>query len=285
MQSVQFMMPQQFMMISQNGMIMPVMCMPQQQPVVFMQPTMMPTMAAMQPYVKFSDEKHETRSANGSLSDQTSTNDEVASNNTIQSGNAVLSAVLRASGNTPVTGLAGALAKRLRNKQEVVVEAMGPASVAQAMRALVLARSFLFQEGIMITGNSEFMFAPSREQGSLSPHPGLRFTVTGKQAKDETTFDENLSITDESVVGKAAGAIAKLVRSTGTKGGVIGLTFGPSPNAINLAAKAMTLSRAMLSDDDLDIIMEPMMPKQTSGPRVQPEDQVLEFAVITRQKM
>ena len=196
-------------------------------------------------------------------------------------GAPVLSAILRASGNTPVTGLAGALAKRLRGKQEVIIEAMGPSSVAQTMRALTLARSFLFQEKIVIVGHSDFMFAPARDEVSQSPHPGLRFTIKGMEETEDPVVTEVLKVKDDSVVGKAAGAIAKLVRSSGSKGMTVGIVFGPSPRAINLAAKSVTLARAMLKGDDLDIQIQPKMPEQRGGVRIQPEDQVLEFVVNT----
>eukprot|EP01064_Diplonema_japonicum_P036439 TRINITY_DN816_c10_g1_i1.p1 TRINITY_DN816_c10_g1~~TRINITY_DN816_c10_g1_i1.p1 ORF type:complete len:326 (+),score=102.80 TRINITY_DN816_c10_g1_i1:62-1039(+) len=288
----QQMVQQQMMMVATpNGnqaMMVPVMCVPQQPMMLMPSLQTVDLKTGLQhPLMKCVDNiSLEARSHEVSSDHTSSTTEELVTPvHNQQQGNssvAVLSAILRASGNTPVTGLAGALAKRLRNKQEVVIEAMGPTSVAQAMRAMILARSFLFQEGIMITGNSDFMFAPSREAGSVSPHPGLRFTVNGVQTpQEEPKYDDTLNITDESVVGKAAGAISKLVRSTGSRGGVLGLTFGPSPGAINLAAKAITLSRAMLVEDNLDIKIQPMMPKSVYGSRIQPEEQVLEFAVTT----
>ena len=183
--------------------------------------------------------------------------------------------LLRVSRNTQVSGLAGAIAKRLRNRKAFKAEAMGPLAVAQAMRALKLARLFLQKERLSLEFHSEFMYAVAKD-GEGAQHPGLRFSIKPIAATPTPQEGEELRVTEMSEPGKTAGAISKLARTFATTQTPITIVFGPSPHAINIAAKAFTLARSMLKSDLLDIRTQPCFDGPT---REDPSEQILRFVI------
>eukprot|EP00754_Rhynchopus_humris_P050631 Rhum_TRINITY_DN9071_c0_g1::Rhum_TRINITY_DN9071_c0_g1_i1::g.31383::m.31383 len=169
------------------------------------------------------------------------------------------SRVLRVSGSTPVPGLAGAVANRLREGSAVSAEAMGPASVARMMRALDLAAEFLRSEGLRLAMQVRFILAPSsRLQATDGTYPGLRFSVMpekGQQPVKSTV--QTLNVRESSVPGKSAGAIAKLARVYAPLRRSFFLSMSAEPVAINTGTKALTLARKMLEGDNIDLKVYP----------------------------
>eukprot|EP01065_Artemidia_motanka_P024957 TRINITY_DN2988_c0_g2_i1.p1 TRINITY_DN2988_c0_g2~~TRINITY_DN2988_c0_g2_i1.p1 ORF type:complete len:463 (+),score=132.17 TRINITY_DN2988_c0_g2_i1:90-1478(+) len=175
---------------------------------------------------------------------------------------------LRAATSTPFAALSGAMAQRLRALDSVEVQAMGPDAVAHTLRALTLCRSYVARDNMRVLTQTEFMRVPPRDDGSPQErvHPALRFLV---RAYDSSNVDpipvrtllsnsspdaaSLLRVTQDSIVGKAAGAVAKLMRSTAAQGRPVVLIPGSSPQAVNVGVKALTLARAMIAQDALDI--------------------------------
>eukprot|EP01063_Lacrimia_lanifica_P013170 TRINITY_DN1980_c1_g2_i3.p2 TRINITY_DN1980_c1_g2~~TRINITY_DN1980_c1_g2_i3.p2 ORF type:complete len:328 (+),score=131.71 TRINITY_DN1980_c1_g2_i3:73-1056(+) len=175
------------------------------------------------------------------------------------------SVCLRVSVNTPLVGLAGTLAKRLRVGSVVHLDSMGPAAVAQAMRALVLAASFLREDMIYFTATCEF--ERSEIGSSNESHPSLRIYLKKDPLQMGTEVDGAVSkVThahENSVVGKVAGAIARMVRHPQAlkPNFPIHLTCGPKAVGVNSAAKAIALARTMLKGDRLDFLFQPVAPQ------------------------
>eukprot|EP01060_Flectonema_neradi_P039514 TRINITY_DN8729_c0_g3_i1.p1 TRINITY_DN8729_c0_g3~~TRINITY_DN8729_c0_g3_i1.p1 ORF type:complete len:398 (+),score=100.49 TRINITY_DN8729_c0_g3_i1:72-1265(+) len=170
-----------------------------------------------------------------------------------------IGAPLRVSGGTRVSGLAGAIAKRLRTSKYVAVEAMGAQSVATATTALALAKSFVNHVHLTVLVQVGSISAPPRDSTKqTNEHPGLRFVARAEPVTDEVIkFDTVRKIPAGSAVAKVAGSLAKMVRSS-PKDSVIGVVLGESnPTLLNTAAKSIALARAMLRGNELDIICKP----------------------------
>eukprot|EP00754_Rhynchopus_humris_P006381 Rhum_TRINITY_DN13085_c3_g1::Rhum_TRINITY_DN13085_c3_g1_i1::g.56885::m.56885 len=193
--------------------------------------------------------------------------------------NAVSSQVLRVSGSTRVSGLAGAIANRLRDGESVVAEAMGPAPVACMMRALSHASEFLNVEDLRAVMQVSFMSTETLSPAAaadgtpvVTQHPGLRFAIAA--AKDDgslasSAVAQTLNVRESSVPGKSAGAIAKLARTYVSPRRVFSLCMASDHVSINTGTKALTLARKMLEQDGLDLHLYPkkeLSAKCGSGP-------------------
>jgi stage V sporulation protein S len=64
-------------------------------------------------------------------------------------------ALIKVSGETPTKSVAGAIAGSFRDHKYVEAQAIGPIAVNQAVKALVLARSFLAEDGYQIVVQPE----------------------------------------------------------------------------------------------------------------------------------
>eukprot|EP01059_Diplonema_ambulator_P030752 TRINITY_DN537_c5_g1_i1.p1 TRINITY_DN537_c5_g1~~TRINITY_DN537_c5_g1_i1.p1 ORF type:complete len:391 (+),score=137.61 TRINITY_DN537_c5_g1_i1:80-1174(+) len=165
---------------------------------------------------------------------------------------------LRVSGKTKASGLAGAIAKRLRMCQSVAVEAMGAESVATTTTALALAKTFISIANLSMLVQVESIYAPSRSHDEEADHPGLRFMVSATLCEEvvEYKHDATRKVPEGSQVAKVAGSISKMIR--GNKDGAINMALeGRSSQLLNTAVKSIALSRAMLQGDDLDIVFQP----------------------------
>ena len=160
---------------------------------------------------------------------------------------------LKSTSATPVSGLAGAIAKRIREHGVVDVIASGVDGSNQAVKAMALARTFLVQEGKMISVQPE----QADDCGGIH----IKFHCEGilnaeKECGDERKLDVIIRVSANSVIRKTAGAIAKLIRGPGNSGQTIGiLTMGAESVAIT--AQAVTTARTMLEQDYLDITFNP----------------------------
>ncbi|KAJ9447047.1 hypothetical protein DIPPA_22246 [Diplonema papillatum] len=170
---------------------------------------------------------------------------------------------LRVSSRTKVSGLAGAVAKRLRMNHHVSVEAMGAGSVAATTTALALARSFINHVSLSLVVHIESITTPARNgMQPLCPgeteHPGLRFVARSFNGEEQPiVFSVVRKIQDGSQVAKVAGSIAKMARS-GSTDAIIGLVLASQTQALlNTAVKAIALARAMLRGNNLDITCKP----------------------------
>lgn len=64
---------------------------------------------------------------------------------------------LRVSGNSRPNAVAGAVAALLRSRGEVEMQAIGPAAVNQAVKALAIARGYLVGDGLDLTVQPSFV--------------------------------------------------------------------------------------------------------------------------------
>eukprot|EP01059_Diplonema_ambulator_P020930 TRINITY_DN3488_c0_g2_i1.p1 TRINITY_DN3488_c0_g2~~TRINITY_DN3488_c0_g2_i1.p1 ORF type:complete len:358 (+),score=22.62 TRINITY_DN3488_c0_g2_i1:128-1075(+) len=172
---------------------------------------------------------------------------------------------LRVSSKTKLTGLAGAITKRLRSSKKVTVEAMGAESVATGVMSLALARMFLIQVSQYFIVRIESISTPSgvdKYGGALPDHPGLRFIAyhapgSLKAVCKHITFTSTRKVQEGSQVAKVAGSLAKMLRTAGSDS-VIGMLLpGTSSALLNTAIKSLALARAMLKPDSLDLYCIP----------------------------
>eukprot|EP01064_Diplonema_japonicum_P021709 TRINITY_DN3127_c0_g1_i4.p1 TRINITY_DN3127_c0_g1~~TRINITY_DN3127_c0_g1_i4.p1 ORF type:complete len:366 (+),score=75.75 TRINITY_DN3127_c0_g1_i4:56-1153(+) len=166
---------------------------------------------------------------------------------------------LRVSGKTKASGLAGAIAKRLRMCQSVAVEAMGAESVATTTTALALAKTFISIANLSLLVQVESISAPSRSAREEADHPGLRFMVSATLEDSVTTYkhDATRKVPEGAQVAKIAGSISKMIRTTGTEGVICMGLEGSSSRLLNTSVKSIALSRAMLQENNLDIVFQP----------------------------
>eukprot|EP01062_Namystynia_karyoxenos_P001946 TRINITY_DN1067_c0_g1_i2.p1 TRINITY_DN1067_c0_g1~~TRINITY_DN1067_c0_g1_i2.p1 ORF type:complete len:877 (+),score=352.30 TRINITY_DN1067_c0_g1_i2:88-2631(+) len=165
---------------------------------------------------------------------------------------------LRAATSTPSSALAGAMAQRLRVVSFVEVQAMGPEAVANSVRALALCGVHVAGEDLHLLAQVEFVRVPARmSEAGKREHPGLRFLIRGWAGGPHPgggyAEPRRVRVTQDSVVGKAAGAIAKIMRSHAAQGCPVSLIPDNNPQALNIAIKALALARSMVAQDGLDI--------------------------------
>eukprot|EP01060_Flectonema_neradi_P019239 TRINITY_DN26280_c0_g1_i1.p1 TRINITY_DN26280_c0_g1~~TRINITY_DN26280_c0_g1_i1.p1 ORF type:complete len:339 (+),score=60.82 TRINITY_DN26280_c0_g1_i1:55-1071(+) len=192
---------------------------------------------------------------------------------------------LKSTSATPVSGLAGAIAKRIREHGCVDIISSGVDGSNQAVKAMALARTFLVQEGKTISSQPELA-----EGGTSAPGAQLRFHCQGISLtdKDLHSDDENdkkldviIRVSANSVIRKTAGAIAKLVRGPGNSGQTIGiLTMGAESVAIT--AQAVTTARSMLEQDYLDISFNPKFIHVNDEHSLQPKPALQLALKVTR---
>ena len=188
------------------------------------------------------------------------------------------SQVLRVSGSTPVPGLAGAVANRLREGSAVSAEAMGPGPVAKMMRSLTLAAEFLKAEGLRVAVQVNFMMASISSLPQDGSYPGLRFAITHEPVSGARKgASQSLTVRESSMPGKSAGAIAKLARVYAPLRRTFTVCMTADPVAINTGTKALSLARKMIEDDHIDLLMYPV--EVTSDSPLDPATQPVEILV------
>ena len=159
---------------------------------------------------------------------------------------------LKATSTTPVSGLAGAIAKRIREHGTADIISLGTEGTNQTVKAMALARTFLVQEGRVILAQSRFI----NEDGEIN----VKFKADGvpltAEDKREDKLDVVIRVSAASNVRKTAGAVAKLMRGPGSQGQRIGvLTMGAE--SVNVTIQALTGARTMLHQDSLDVHFKP----------------------------
>ncbi|MEZ4636059.1 MAG: stage V sporulation protein S [Caldilineaceae bacterium] len=77
--------------------------------------------------------------------------------------------ILRVSSNSPVTAVAGSIANALREQPVVYVQAIGMSAVYQAIKAVVIARSYLSEEGLDLIEQPAYV--------TIKDRPGLERTA------------------------------------------------------------------------------------------------------------
>eukprot|EP01063_Lacrimia_lanifica_P001461 TRINITY_DN10746_c0_g1_i1.p1 TRINITY_DN10746_c0_g1~~TRINITY_DN10746_c0_g1_i1.p1 ORF type:complete len:376 (+),score=155.69 TRINITY_DN10746_c0_g1_i1:67-1128(+) len=184
------------------------------------------------------------------------------------------SLVLRVSARTPLEGLAGALAKRARELAPIQMDAMGPGPVTQVLRAMVLAMSFVKTDSIVLSAQCRFVKTSGTES-----RPSLSFDVERDMSGKckHPLSNKTIVVHDGNVVGKVAGAMTKIVRSPCGMLRRTRLHCGPSPVALNIAAKAVALARTMLGEVAVDIKMQPILPQDA---RPKPSEDELVFELV-----
>lgn len=92
--------------------------------------------------------------------------------------------------------LAGAIAKKVRVKETVMLLCIGPASVCQAVRAVIFANRYLQDDNLSVTFQPEFIHINDGGTGSNPTRSGVRFTLlihedaSAKKAKPPKEADE-----------------------------------------------------------------------------------------------
>ena len=83
---------------------------------------------------------------------------------------------LIATGDTSPAALATAVTRNQREQPETIIDAIGPAAVNVAVKAVVLARKYVKVDGFDLTMTPDFITIPNRDRpGELT---GLRFVIT-----------------------------------------------------------------------------------------------------------
>ena len=157
---------------------------------------------------------------------------------------------LKSTSSTPVSGLAGAIAKRIREHGTADIVSLGSEGTNQTVKAMALARTFLNPEGRTILAQSRFI----NEDDEIN----VKFRADGVAVEvvPEDTLDVVIRVSASSNVRKTAGAIAKLMRGPGSQGQRIGiLTMGAE--SVNVTIQALTGARTMLHQDSLDVHFKP----------------------------
>lgn len=85
---------------------------------------------------------------------------------------------LRVSGHSRPNAVAGAVAALLRTQGQVEVQAIGPAAVNQAIKALAIARGYLVGDGLDLTVQPSFVKLDVETEERTAMH----FAVRGIQA-------------------------------------------------------------------------------------------------------
>ena len=82
---------------------------------------------------------------------------------------------LRVSGKSRPNAVAGAIAALLRTKGEVEVQAIGPAAVNQAVKAIAIARGYIQPENLDLTTQPSFVKLELEDEERTA----VRFAITG----------------------------------------------------------------------------------------------------------
>eukprot|EP01064_Diplonema_japonicum_P034823 TRINITY_DN734_c0_g1_i1.p1 TRINITY_DN734_c0_g1~~TRINITY_DN734_c0_g1_i1.p1 ORF type:complete len:336 (+),score=59.63 TRINITY_DN734_c0_g1_i1:200-1207(+) len=164
---------------------------------------------------------------------------------------------LKSTSTTPVSGLAGAIAKRVREHGTADIVALGVEGSNQAVKAMALARTFIVQEGMTLLVSPTYPEEDEESDGNVKFHAeGIPNLSADDTCDTATPLDVNIRVSANSHVRKTAGAIAKLMRGPGQQGRTIGiLTMGAE--SVHVTVQAVTSARAMLEQDSLDVIFKP----------------------------
>jgi stage V sporulation protein S len=65
--------------------------------------------------------------------------------------------VVKVSGTSRTAAVAGAIAGIMREQNEVAVQAIGASAVNQAVKAVIIARKYLLQDGIVVSMEMDFV--------------------------------------------------------------------------------------------------------------------------------
>ena len=182
---------------------------------------------------------------------------------------------LRVSAKTPVAGLAGAAAKRVRGGRSVVLEAMGPTSVAHGARAFGLAASFLRDEGLHVRGRCEYN-SVARPGGTASQQL-MRVHIEG--CSEAGCYEEPIVSADGGTVTRMCGRIRACARSNAEEGKSFCINLGSTDTSVNTSVKALTLARTQLEEEGIDIAVQPATATGVDTPTA-PDGQCLVFVVF-----
>jgi stage V sporulation protein S len=86
---------------------------------------------------------------------------------------------LRVSGTSKPNSVAGAIAALLRSQSEVEVQAIGPAAINQAVKAIAIARSYIEPDGLDLYTQPSFVKLELQSEERTA----VRFTVKSLQTR------------------------------------------------------------------------------------------------------
>jgi stage V sporulation protein S len=86
---------------------------------------------------------------------------------------------LRVSGTSKPNSVAGAIAALLRSQSEVEVQAIGPAAINQAVKAIAIARSYIEADGLDLYTQPSFVKLELQNEERTA----VRFTVKSLQTR------------------------------------------------------------------------------------------------------
>eukprot|EP01059_Diplonema_ambulator_P036957 TRINITY_DN9528_c0_g1_i1.p1 TRINITY_DN9528_c0_g1~~TRINITY_DN9528_c0_g1_i1.p1 ORF type:complete len:322 (+),score=81.63 TRINITY_DN9528_c0_g1_i1:267-1232(+) len=164
---------------------------------------------------------------------------------------------LKSTATTPVSGLAGAIAKRIREHGDAEIIALGVEGTNQAVKAMALARTFIVQEGMTLLVSPTFTGDEDGDEGNVMfKAEGKRQLTIEDTSEEAVKLDVSIRVSANSNIRKTAGAIAKLMRGPGQQGKAVGiLTMGAE--SVHVTTQAVTAARTMLDQDSLDICFKP----------------------------
>eukprot|EP01062_Namystynia_karyoxenos_P001211 TRINITY_DN10411_c0_g1_i1.p1 TRINITY_DN10411_c0_g1~~TRINITY_DN10411_c0_g1_i1.p1 ORF type:complete len:412 (+),score=18.17 TRINITY_DN10411_c0_g1_i1:275-1510(+) len=168
---------------------------------------------------------------------------------------------LRVSGSTPVPSLTDSAGVRLKHHGSVEIQGMGPEALSRAVHALAT----LSAHHTDIICQVQFVSFQAQQSGEARVHPGISFMVRSfpgyfparafqnVAAPANAAGPTHMRISRQSIVAKAAGAIAQQMRGAASRGRPVVLVPDPSHHAVNILVKALALSRIMICRDGLDL--------------------------------
>jgi stage V sporulation protein S len=139
--------------------------------------------------------------------------------------------------------VAGSIAFAMRNNENPVILATGEQSINQAVKAIAVARSFLEENKIDFTVQSEF-----RNEDKLQ----VSFILTRTRVARTETEAQDMKVAHTSEPATVAGAIANKVRAAER---VVLLCVGAG--AVLQTVRAVSLARRFLSKDGYDVAFRP----------------------------
>eukprot|EP00755_Sulcionema_specki_P021100 Sspe_Gene.12981::Locus_4445_Transcript_2_2_Confidence_0.667_Length_1201::g.12981::m.12981 len=176
-------------------------------------------------------------------------------------------APLRTAKNTSISGLAGAIAKRLRGLSVAEILAMGPSCIHTTVRALTLAWAFLKVDKLTILVRPELCHwgtTTSEETKQAIRSEGLRFRAKTRpleMVEDRPQPDVFLKVHSASIVRKTTSALVKAVQ--GNREEEVLAVQCTGSEAINIAIRAIA-SASIASGKD--IYFHPTFLNPTSSP-------------------
>jgi len=159
--------------------------------------------------------------------------------------------MVRVSGTTPVTKLAGAIAHSLRSGPKCMVSAIGAAAVNQAIKGIITARSYLEETGKDIEVTARINIEVGRDAFDITV-----LSVEGRRTLPDPS-DEAFKVGASTAFFKLAGALANRVREGKAVGDEPLLCVGIGANAVMAMLKASVSAAEYVAEEGHRLVVVP----------------------------